>query len=309
MTCQDWRDASPSDVAPLYADERLRWQQQLDWDLAPALDIVEQGRAAGHVPGWIVRDERGGVLGWTYYVLHEGTLQIGGLSVSRAVAARRLLDTVLQSPEASLARRLSCFIFPQSRSVASAFERQRFALGQTRYLARPLEQIVIGGTVPGGVRGWQETDLAPAVRLLAASYEGVPGATCFAPDGAVEQWAQYAVQLTRVPSCGDFDPALSFVCPSDSGSRLQGAVMVTRISPTTAHVAQLAVSPVARRAGLGRTLLHAATAACIEAGLSSMTLMVDAANTGAGALYARLGFTERARFLYGGRAARSRIAA
>jgi ribosomal protein S18 acetylase RimI-like enzyme len=322
VTCQDWRDAGCEDVAALFDAERQRWAETLRWDMAPSFAIVEQGRLHGHVPGWIARGDDGSVEGWTYYILHDGTLQIGGLTASRPAVVRRLLDAIMTSAEADLARRLSCFVFPQRPSVASAFERQRFVTSDGCYLLKPLDTVPCGpgvGQSPSAagatIRPWRASDLAPAVRLLASSYKDVPGAACFAPDGRLEQWAQYATQLTRVPACGTFDPTLSFVvttattATTPSLTEIHGLVMTTRLSHDTAHVAQLAVAPAARRTGVARQLLHAAFTAAREASLTSITLMVDAQNAAAGSLYGSLGFTERARFLYGTRAARNRVAA
>jgi ribosomal protein S18 acetylase RimI-like enzyme len=262
------------------------------------------------VPGWIARDAQGVAEGWTYYILHDGTLQIGGLVASRPAVVRRLIDAILTSTEADLARRLSCFVFPEGPSVASAFERQRFAMSETRYLLTPLVQDATAAAAPrAGIRAWRDADLAPAVRLLASAYRGVPGATCFAPDGGLEQWAQYAGQLTRVPACGAFDPSLSFVATGRSCTELLGVVLTTRLSDDTAHIAQIAVAPYARRSGLARQLLAASFSAAAAASLTSITLMVDAENSAASTLYSDLGFIERARFIYGRRAARTRVAA
>jgi ribosomal protein S18 acetylase RimI-like enzyme len=310
MTCQDWRDAPAQDIAPLVETERRRWLDALKWDTASSFAIVEQGRRAGSVPGWLVRSTDGAIEGWTYYVLHDGALQIGGVTASRPAVARQLIDAVMHSTEADLARRLTCFVFPESRSIESAFERQRFTTSRTRYLLKSLgTQPDVPAAMPVGVRKWRDDDLAPTVRLLAAAYRGVPGASCFAPDGGIEQWAHYAGQLTRVPACGQFDPSLSFVATAPRATDLLGVVMTTRISNESAHIAQLAVAPSARRGGLARQLLSATFAAVEAAGLSSITLMVDASNSAASSLYTDLGFTERARFLYGSRPARTRVAA
>ena len=310
MICQDWRDVAPGEIAALMTAERRRWIETLRWDMTASFEIVEQGRRAGHVPGWIARDARGAAEGWTYYILHDGTLQIGGIVASRPAVVRRLVDAILHSTEADLARRLSCFVFPEGPSIASAFERQRFAMSDSRYLLKSLmrEEAVTPAGVPS-VRAWRDTDLAPEVRLLASSYRGVPGASCFAPDGGLDQWAQYAGQLTRVPACGVFDPALSFVATTPSCNDLLGIVMGTRLSDDTAHIAQIAVAPSARRSGLARQLLAASFAAAADAALTSVTLMVDAGNVAAANLYSDLGFVERARFVYGRRAARTRVAA
>lgn len=313
MKLQDWRDADEREVAELYGAETLRWRERLGWDTSPSWAIVETGRRLGHVPGWIARNAEGAVMGWTYYILHDLTLQIGGLVSRRPSVARELLDAALGGPEASMARALSCFIFPDSEGVASALSRLRFSVRDTLYLAKPLDgpplPVRQGAPVP---RRWRDTDLAPVVRLLAASYEGVPGAACFAPGGRREEWAHYTTQLVHTPACGRFEPSLSF-CVAEPGpidaSRIAAGVLTTRLSPETAHIAQVAVDPTHRRRGLAERLMAEVCVAAKVSGAREVTLMVDAGNSAARALYARAGFVERARFLYGRRGARTRIAA
>jgi ribosomal-protein-alanine N-acetyltransferase len=58
-----------------------------------------------------------------------------------------------------------------------------------------------------------------------------------------------------------------------------------------AEVLTLAVPPWARRKGIGRALMAAATGAAEAAGAKVMFLEVDVANTAAVTLYERLGFT------------------
>ena len=52
----------------------------------------------------------------------------------RPSVVRRLLDAVLASPEASVARGLSCFVFPSTTGTSSALERQRFNLRESLYI-------------------------------------------------------------------------------------------------------------------------------------------------------------------------------
>lgn len=311
MTCQDWRDASPDEVAPLYAAERERWLTELAWDPAELLDVVERGRLAGHVAGWIAFDQEDRPSGWTFYILHNGVLQIGGLVGERPSVIRRLLDAVLASPEASVARGLSCFVFPSTTGTSSALERQRFNLRESLYMTRSIgasdtQEDSITDEV---VRPWATTDFSGTVRVLAASYAGVRAAECFAPDGTREQWAHYAGQILRTPGCGRFDAALSrIVCAP--GSAMPAAVALTTwVGPDAVHVAQIAVSPDRRRQGLARVLMQSVLRASARAGAARMTLMVDGSNVAAVSLYEGLGFSERSRMIFGSRAARTRAAA
>ena len=308
MICSDWRDSQPEEVARLYAAERERWTADLAWDPTELFATVEQGRVAGHVSGWIARD-RDRVVGWTFYILHDNVLQIGALVGERPSVVRRLLDAVMASPEALVARSLSCFVYPSARGTASALERQRFALRESLYLTRDLSPTTEPEPHSDAVRGWTSGDFAGAVRVLSGAYQGVPGAECFAADHSREQWARYTWQILRTPGCGRFDASLSrVVCVP--GSQTPAAVaLVTWIAPDAAHVAQIAVAPELRRQGLGRVLMEAVVHGCARAGARRLTLMVDGENAPAIALYEALGFTRRSGMLYGSRAARSRVAA
>ncbi|MBI4475695.1 MAG: hypothetical protein HY654_00890, partial [Acidobacteria bacterium] len=187
MTCQDWRDAPAEVVVPLYEAEGARWRDDLGWDMCPSWAIVEEARAAGHLPGWLARDGvNGPVVGWTFFLLYAGTLQIGALNGTSARAIRALLQAIFRSPEASLARELSCFLYPGSAAVQPALSRQRFALRQSLYLvndepgrvqgARCEVQGAACGVQGAGckVRPFMLGDEPGVVRLLSLSYRGVP---------------------------------------------------------------------------------------------------------------------------------------
>jgi ribosomal protein S18 acetylase RimI-like enzyme len=304
VTLEDWRDAEPDLVQALYARERERWQRDLGWDTEASWQIVEAGRTLGHVPGWILRDADGSVLGWTFYVLHEGEVQIGGLTAERAVDLRRLLDRVLDSPEALLATSMSGFIFPAVPSLVSALARRRFAVRRSLYLSKPLaagEPDPAAAPPAFRVRPFTDRDMIGAVRLLAGAYEGEPGAQCFAPRGRLDEWVRYVRQLIETPACGVFLREASLVAEETAGGRLVGLVLSTRLAAGTAHIAQLVVGQQARRQGLGDALLVGACAEATRAGATQMTLMVDEGNARARSLYARHLFTEKSAFAFGRR--------
>jgi ribosomal protein S18 acetylase RimI-like enzyme len=301
MILEDWRDAGVDDVARLYETERQRWLETLGWDTSISWSIVEEGRRRGYVPGWILRDTAGTVLGWTYYVLHETDLQVGGLTANRAVDVRRLLDRILDSPEASLATSVSGFVFPAPASLVSALIRRRFAVRRSWYLSRTLTALKPDHAldVPEiRFRLFAERDVFPAMRLLASAYEGVVGAECFAAHGRLDEWMRYVRQLIDTPACGQWLRGASFVAEEVSGARLTGLVLASTLSPDTAHVAQLVVARHGRGKGIGDGLLTRASLAARAEGCSAITLMVDQDNAPARRLYERDGFTTRSAFIY-----------
>ena len=310
MRFEDWRDVPAETVAPLYDEESRRWREALGWDLAPSWAIVEDARRAGRLPGLVARGDDGSLTGWSFYVLHEGVLQLGALNGQTAATVRGLLERAIESPEGRLARGFTGFLFPRSSSLSSALERQRFLIARHLYLAAPL------GSTPGaedragqgshgsegaGLRPLSAVDPADVVRLVARAYAGRPEARCFAPDGRLDQWAHYVGQLLATPAIGRYLPSASLVIAPPESKRPVGAVITTSLSSDTAHIAQVVVDPDCRRSGLARQLLQAAAAGAREAGHDRLTLIVAESNEPARALYARLGFLATASFLYASR--------
>ncbi|MEW6321201.1 MAG: hypothetical protein AB1635_08930, partial [Acidobacteriota bacterium] len=107
MTVLDWRNLPTARVAPLYEAEEARWRRDLSWDARSTWRIVEDARRAGELPGYALVGASGAVEGWTFFLVHGDTLQIGALTAREARGVRRLLDEVMQAPEASLAQRVS----------------------------------------------------------------------------------------------------------------------------------------------------------------------------------------------------------
>lgn len=305
MTFDDWRDVDPAELQPLYDAESRRWSAALGWDLAPTWTIVENARRAGHVAGLLARGSGGRVAGWTFYILHEGILQIGGLVGAQASTVRALLDRAMQSPEARLARSFSAFLFPASASLPSALVRQRYAVAEHPYLLKPLVDDEAPGDLSPDLRLRTLADVDPAdvVRLLARAYAGLPEARCFAPDARLDQWARYVGQLLTTPAIGRYMPSASYAVVRRAENQLAAVVITTSLSPDTAHIAQVVVDPTCRRSGVARYALLAASAAARAAGHSRMTLIVSRDNEPARTLYGRLGFVETACFLYASRPA------
>jgi ribosomal protein S18 acetylase RimI-like enzyme len=303
MRIADWRDAPADLVAPLLAAERRRWSQHLWWDLGPSLAVVERARVAGELPGLVVYAADGQPVGWSFFLLSHGLVQIGALNASTASALRLMLDRIFLSPEAQLSQGLSCFLFPVSESVGSALTRQHFALEAQLYLVRPLRDVT-GEPEPAAegcvLRPFSPDDATGAVRLLARAYAGEPSARCFAPHARLDEWAHYLGQLLAGPGCGALVPDATLVATGPDG-QLQALVVTTLVAPGTAHVAQVVVDPTARRRGLAAALVHAAGVAARGFGARRVTLLVAESNAPARGLYARLGFDEVSRFLHGQR--------
>ncbi len=105
---------------------------------------------------------------------------------------------------------------------------------------------------------------------------------------AEEMWAESAFSRQL-----ELPGVFGFIHP-DAG------LVLARVAANEAEILTLAVAPSARRRGVGKALLRAATLEAAARGAETMFLEVSAANTAARALYATAGFQPigRRRFYY-----------
>ncbi|MGE3276379.1 MAG: GNAT family N-acetyltransferase [Vicinamibacterales bacterium] len=306
MTVSDWRDRPAALVAPLYEAERARWQRELGWDTTATWAVVEEARRSGRLPGFVL-ESGGRTMGWTFFLPHGDSLQVGALAAHEARGIRLLLERVLAAPEGAHARTVSLFLFPESAALGAALARRRFSQRGHEYLTLDLASPGVGPAEPT-LRPWREGDETATVRLMADAYRGLPSSVCYAPHGRLEEWAWYVGQLLRTPACGTLRPELTFVAPRPGGQPPAGVILTTAVSPETAHVAQVAVAPDARGRGVGRALVTASIRRARELGFRRLTLMVADDNAPARRLYASLGFAPGPAFLYAARPLPSRLA-
>lgn len=299
MRLSDWRNVPADVMTGLYALEHARWLADLHWDASASWDIVETARREGRLPGFVAHDAADAPAGWTFFVIRDGLLQLGAVAACRAEVVRALIDAVLESPEASLARRYQAFVYPESPAVEVALTRRRFEIDRYLYLERALAPWAADRDT-SSLRVWREDDLPDAIRLMARAYAGSRGARCFAPGGRIEEWTTYLGQLVRTPACGRFAPQESFVLVGPDG--IDACLVGTRLDERTAHVAQVVVNPACQRQGHGSRLLASSARAAARSGAVRQTLLVAESNASARALYTRLGFTARAVFVFADRA-------
>lgn len=296
MTLDDWRNVPAAAMVPVYERERLRWAHRLQWDVGPSLQIVERARQQGTLPGLVVRGPGQLVAGWTYFVVQDGVLRVGALHAHTADGVRLLVDAIFRTPELSAAHEALVFVYPDSPACESALRRRGLAVTRSWYMRRTID----GGCASAAdsrLRPIGESDGPGLVRLLARAYAGVPGARCFAPHGRVDEWAQYVSQLTLGCALGRLVVQASTVAVGDHPGTLDGAAVVTTLSPATLHLAQVVVDPRARRQGLARRMLASMLASGLQRQCSAATLLVREDNVAARALYTACGFVPTAHFL------------
>lgn len=298
MILNDWRAASTAAVARLYAEETERWRRDLRWDIAPQWAAVEAARASGQLPGCLAQSRTGDTLGWSFYVRHRDALQVGALVADSPATTARLVNAILTSPDAQSASSVMMFGYFAAPGLDGCLAPYGYSVESYRYLQKTLSADE--PAPPLVVRTYDHTHATALTNLLVASYDVVDPMRPFAKTGRREEWVEYVTQLTVANGCGTFQPAMSPVC-SDGRHGLEAAALVTRIAPTVAHLAQVAVHPVMRGRKIGRQLVSNAMAAAARQGCERFTLLVSERNETAIRLYERLGCDATARFVSVGR--------
>lgn len=286
VRCLPWAEARPAAMAAVFAAEAARWRDTLAWDTATLWPVLEHARVTGALPGLVLREADEAVSGWTYAAVRDGELLCGAFSAPDAAGTVQLLDGLLALPAATAANRLVCFAFTDAPDLAPALAARGFQLDPHEYLTRPLATVP---PAPRPGRAWDVRDLDATAELFRASYPVSDPGRPFAHNSRPAEWQRYVADLVLGQGCGRFRPSLSIAVPG-AGGTLDAAAVVTDLGAGTAHLAQLAVRPGLRGAGLGAAMLASLSASCQAAGFSRLSLLVGASNTTARRLYARAGF-------------------
>jgi ribosomal protein S18 acetylase RimI-like enzyme len=291
MTLLDWRELPGPVVAALLDAERRWWLAHLDWDLTTALAAIEPARQARRLPGLVVVDEGRRPVAWAFFTGEGDQVQVGALDATDVRAGRLLASALVEAADAVGAAVITGLIRPGVAGVAERLAELGFALEPYGYFEVSTRD---SRSFAREVRLFTTADRAGVADLLARAYAGSTEGRPFAPRGTEMEWVRYTTQILESPGCGLFQARASVVTGS---RRLEGAALITAIGETTAHLAQVAVDPAARRHGLGRQLVESAAAAARARGFTRLTLFVAAANARALGLYEQLGFRPTASFL------------
>jgi ribosomal protein S18 acetylase RimI-like enzyme len=302
--CHDWRLLRVAEAVPLVEAEACRWAAELDWDVSDAWRHLEPARVSGRLAGLVYREPSGRVAGWCCYLVHQGTLQVAMLVADTREVTAALLTGVVNSPEASAARSHAICVRQAAPGLRQVLAAHGFGVTKYRYLAGPPSTPV---ELLPGVRSWRSSDVGAAPQLFSRAYPDAQEVRAFAVHGTPEEWRDYTDGLVTRLGCGRFLPEASFVVDVPSAAPrprqlaesddLDGAILTTDLGRGTAHVAQIAVDPIARGLGFGRTLMTAAMASAASRGFSRLTLLVAEANAPAARVYETLGFRDRATFV------------
>ena len=296
MRLIDWREADAATLAHIWTAQAARWAVHLSWDSAGNWADVEAQRRAGNLPGLILLDGAT-VVAWTFFLIHQDTLQIGAFEADSSEATRLLLDAVLSAiDEEMTSSGAILFAFSAAPGLVPALVARGFETEPYLHLVR---EVSDARPAPD-VLPWRAAAMPQLPSLMARAY-GPPTVTRpFARRGLANEWEEYAGQLLGSAACGIFEPELSAASVSTDGV-LDAAIVTTLVGPGTAHVAQIVVDPLRQGRGVGEAMLLEVLARTKRLGYDRVSLLVSAGNPNAVRLYTRLGFGETASFVSAGR--------
>ena len=297
----DWRGLPDREVEQLLQTEVAAWRRDLYWDVSDSWQGIAPARRAGHLPGFVTRDLSGRPAGWTCFFVDRRCLHVMMFVADSPAATRRLVDTILSSPQATLVPEITVFVRDAAPGLDRALAAGGFQAGEYQYLvanlpAPPGGQNERPGRALEAARAIDCTFCDAAARLLARAYAASAELRVFAPNGTPDEWRDYVGNLLHSRDCGTVLPAGTFVAPAHE-TDFDGLIVTTRLGADTAHIAQFAVEPASRGKGVGRQLVGAALDAAARTGCTRATLLASAANTRALAIYRSYGFRNRANFL------------
>jgi ribosomal protein S18 acetylase RimI-like enzyme len=309
----DLRQLGPLDLDPLLIDETIEWELALDWDFAKSADLVRKSFGARRLSGRAVLD-RDEVAGYGYAGLEGDKGVIGDLYVRPAWRSGDVEEALLRSLFDALAgtagvRRIESqlmLVEPasakslQTKHPVELFERFLMTLDANQPLP-PREGSSQGSTQGSTQRKFRLEPLedchhAAAATVISTAYGGHVDSQINERYRTAARANRFMHELVHFPGCAAFYGSASFIAFDAATGLAAGISLSNFVAGDVAHIAELCVTPHARRAGLGYELLRKSTEVLRNAGAKRISLTVTAANEEAVRLYRRCGFREMRRF-------------
>ncbi len=293
------RDCPLGELTGVFEEETAYWRDQLFWDYGATLRVIRSFLASGSLPGFVLRDDTGQTVGYTYYVVDRPVAFIGNIYVCDRHAGSAAYELLIDRTSMTLASdpgidRIECQIFTFNTDLRPHFEQRGFRTMSRHFLVRPLRgrpvpQVVENGTVPFRIVTWQQRYLGAAAEVIYDSYVCSYDAGLCRDYQSREGCCRFLRNLVENPACGVFSPSETLLA-LDRGGNLCGLLLATRTDATTGMIPQLSIRREYQGRGLGTRLLALYLQRCREAGLERVSLSVSDANGRAFRLYLRKGF-------------------
>jgi ribosomal protein S18 acetylase RimI-like enzyme len=299
----DLRRLSAADLRPLLEEETAAWRTALDWDFGKSAELVERFVDLHALNGHALV-QGGEAVGYSYYVFEEQKGLVGDLYVRARFRTpeieRRLLAGVLESLIAARVRRIEAQLMMVEHirrhaaaepQFLTAFDRNFMVLEMPRDplpAGRPRRRVY--------VERWADQHQEGAAGLIAAGYAGHVDSLINDQYRSLSGARRFLFNIVQYPGCGAFFRPASYAAFDAESGRICGICLASTVSASSGHITQICVTPWARGSGVGYELLRHSLQSLAQNGARRTSLTVTASNTGAVALYERIGFRTRRRF-------------
>ncbi len=244
----------------LLDEEAREWETRLEWDFGPCRDIFFYLFTTALLQGFSLMSG----LSCEGYGVHVAAEERRLLLLYFSPAARaadgpaQLLSRLLEDPTVDLSPAVEGqMLFPPepSAAVEETLRARGFAVVERVFMRAAPVVPPAAPPLPPGIR-LLPFDLAhenALARALAASYVGHPDRDVSALYLSAEGCGKLLQQLVLTAGCGSVQPECSWT--AWAGDDVAGMALVTRISPASSFIPQIAVAPGFQSLGIGKALL------------------------------------------------------
>jgi ribosomal protein S18 acetylase RimI-like enzyme len=286
----------------LFDEQCEAWLELLGWDYSGPSRLIRQVVRERDLSGFVAVSGNA-TIGFAFYVIESNRCSIGDIYISkywRGLGADKLLAEALLEKIDSLPRLKR--VENQSVSIGTyeayaSFESYGFKRFDRDYLM--LERSVLPSeaarppihTSPNiSLRRWDDEDFGEAAKVIHSSYVGKLDSLINNQYCTEEGCADLLAILTEHIWCGNFLPHVSRIAVDQTGGKITGLLIASRISPGIGHMSQISVKPSHQGQGLGRRMIHSSLAEFFTLGFKKVSLAVTHANSNALHLYESCGF-------------------
>lgn len=297
------RETSLSQLEEVFREEIETWNHQLFWDYRPALKLVKTFLAVGSMPGFALKNDKGKMVGYVYFVIDRPVAFIGGAYVLRRFSGLEAYQLLLNRSISFLMKlqivsRIEAQLFPFNYDFVSIFREYEFRAIKRFFLSADLRSNSPSVSAPD-VRSvesprfkivpWNHRMLISGARVVYDSHIGSPDHFICRDYQSEAGCVRLMKNLIDHPACGQFSPGETKLAV-DSNGRLSGVLIASRIKPDTGMIPQLSIRRDCQGKGLGSMMMRAYLFEAKRNGLQRVTLSVSQANARARRLYENQGF-------------------
>ncbi len=297
----DLRQVHAEDLEDILAEEKLSWASLLSWDFSPSADLVRRFLRIQALSGYALR-HGGRYVGYVYYVSEERKGLIGDLYLLRDFATTHnedyllaaVLNDLAASPiinrvEAQLMMLHGPFERPMPLSAYARVYPRLFMLATTDEVS-----VLPAMELPVQFEAWEERRQEEMALVISAAYQGHVDSSINDQYRSYPGAKRFLHNIVQYPGCGTFNLTASLT--ATVGGRVAGLVLTSLVGVGSGHITQVCVTPEWKGRRLGYELLRRSMLLLADAGCEKVSLTVTASNTGAIALYQRMGFRAVRRF-------------